>query len=174
MTSKEITVPDDGQPSMSPSPATSLAGSILAAALLLPGVQAHAEAPPTNGVISIGYLDYRESQSDMDRIRVHAPSVSIMAPVAGVWSISASAVTDDVSGASPRYHTAVSGASHMNDDRKAGDVALKRYLERGSVSVGVSYSTEHDYVSRAFSLQGTFESEDRNTCLLYTSPSPRD
>ena len=167
MTSKQITMHDGGQPSTSPSPApssaTSLAGSILAAALLLPGVQAHAEAPPTNGVISIGYLDYRDSQSDMDRIRVHAPSVSIMAPVAGVWRVSASAVTDDVSGASPRYHTAVSGASRMSDDRKAGDVSLKRYLDRGSVSVGASYSTEHDYVSRALSLQGTFESEDRNT-----------
>ena len=159
MTSKETTIPNDGQPSSAPS----LASSILAAALLLPGVQAHAEAPPTNGVISVGYLDYRDSQSGLDRIRVHAPSVSVMAPVAGVWSVSASAVTDDVSGASPRYHTAVSGASRMSDDRKAGDVSLKRYLERGSVSVGASYSTEHDYVSRALSLQGTFESEDRNT-----------
>ncbi|HEX7983528.1 MAG TPA: DUF3570 domain-containing protein [Duganella sp.] len=159
MTSKQTTIADDGQPSSAPS----LASSILAAALLLPGVQAHAEAPPTNGVISVGYLDYRDSQSGLDRIRVHAPSVSVMAPVAGVWSVSGSLVRDDVSGASPRYHTAVSGASHMNDDRKAGDFAVKRYLERGSVSVGASYSTEHDYVSRALSLQGTFESEDRNT-----------
>jgi hypothetical protein len=71
-------------------------------------------------------------------------------------------VKDDVSGASPRYHTAVSGASHMDDDRKAGDVALTRYLDRGSVTVGAAYSTEHDYVSRALSLQGSYESEDRN------------
>jgi hypothetical protein len=140
-----------------------MAASILSAALMLPGVQAHAEAPPANGVISLGYLDYRDSQSGLDRIRVHAPSVSIMAPVAGVWSISASAVVDDVSGASPRYHTAVSGASRMSDDRKAGDASVTRYLERGSVTFGAAYSTEHDYVSRALSLQGSFESEDRNT-----------
>jgi hypothetical protein len=140
-----------------------MAASILSAALMLPGVQAHAEAPPTNGVISVGYLDYRDSQSGLDRINVHAPSLSIMAPIAGVWSVSGSLVKDDVSGASPRYHTAVSGASHMNDDRKAGDVALTRYLDRGSVTVGAAYSTEHDYVSRALSLQGSYESEDRNT-----------
>lgn len=140
-----------------------MAASILSAALVLPGVQAHAEAPPTNGVISVGYLDYQDSQSGLDRIRVHAPSVSIMTPVAGVWSVSGTLVKDDVSGASPRYHTAVSGASRMSDDRKAGDVALTRYLERGSVTVGAAYSTEHDYVSRAFSLQGSYESEDRNT-----------
>lgn len=139
-----------------------MAASILSAALMLPGVQAHAEAPPTNGVISVGYLDYRDSQSGLDRINVHAPSLSIMAPVAGVWSVSGSLVKDDVSGASPRYHTAVSGASHMNDDRKAGDVSLTRYLDRGSVTVGAAYSTEHDYVSRALSLQGSYESEDHN------------
>jgi len=139
-----------------------MAASILSAALMLPGVQAHAEAPPTNGVISVGYLDYRDSQSGLDRINVHAPSVSIMAPVAGVWSVSGSLVKDDVSGASPRYHTAVSGASHMNDERKAGDVSLTRYLDRGSVTVGAAYSTEHDYVSRALSLQGSYESEDHN------------
>ncbi|MYN27603.1 DUF3570 domain-containing protein [Duganella levis] len=140
-----------------------MAASILSAALMLPGVQAHAEAPPTNGVISVGYLDYQDSQSGLDRIRVHAPSVSIMTPVAGAWSVSGTLVKDDVSGASPRYHTAVSGASRMSDDRKAGDVALTRYLERGSVTVGAAYSTEHDYVSRALSLQGSYESEDRNT-----------
>lgn len=139
-----------------------MAASILSAALMLPGVQAHAEAPPTNGVISVGYLDYQDSQSGLDRIKVHAPSISIMAPLAGVWSVSGNLVKDDVSGASPRYHTAVSGASRMNDDRKAGDVALTRYLERGSVTVGAAYSTEHDYVSRALALQGSYESEDRN------------
>lgn len=139
------------------------AASILTAALMLPGVQAHAEAPPTNGSISVGYLDYRDSQSGLDRIRVKAPSIAIMAPVAGVWSVSGSLVVDDVSGASPRYHTAISGASRMSDDRKAGDVSATRYLERGSVTVGAAYSTEHDYVSRALSLQGSWESESRNT-----------
>lgn len=140
-----------------------LAASILSAALLLPGVHAHAEAPPTNGVISIGYLDYKDSQSNLDRIRVKAPSLSIMAPVAGVWSISGSAVIDDVSGATPRYHSAVSGASRMSDNRSAGDVAIKRYFDRGSLSVGAAISSEDDYLSRALSISGTYESEDRNT-----------
>jgi hypothetical protein len=139
------------------------AASILAAALMLPGVQAHAEAPPTNGTISVGYLDYRENQSGLDRIRVKAPSISVMAPVAGVWSVSGSLVSDDVSGASPRYHTAISGASHMQDQRTAGDASVTRYFERGSVTVGAAYSTEHDYVSRALSLQGSYESENKNT-----------
>ncbi|MFS2136542.1 DUF3570 domain-containing protein [Duganella sp. Dugasp56] len=141
----------------------SLAASIMAAALMLPGVQAHAETPPANGSISLGYLDYKDSQSGLDRITVHSPSVAIVAPVAGVWSIGASLVSDDVSGASPRYHTAISGASHMQDHRTAGDASVTRYFERGSVTVGAAYSTEHDYVSRALSLQGSYESENKNT-----------
>jgi hypothetical protein len=143
--------------------APALAASILAAALLLPGVQAHAEAPPTNGVISLGYLDYRDSQSGLDRINVHAPSISVMAPVAGVWTVGGSLVSDDVSGASPRYHTAISGASHMNDNRTAGDFSATRYFDRGTVTMGAAYSTEHDYISRALSLQGSLESESHNT-----------
>ncbi|RFP08338.1 MULTISPECIES: DUF3570 domain-containing protein [unclassified Duganella] len=140
-----------------------LAASIMTAALMLPGVQAHAETPPANGNITLGYLNYKDSQSGLDRITVHSPSVSIMAPVAGVWSIGASLVSDDVSGASPRYHTAISGASHMQDHRTAGDASATRYFERGSVTVGAAYSTEHDYVSRALSLQGSLESENKNT-----------
>ncbi|WP_445234093.1 DUF3570 domain-containing protein [Duganella rhizosphaerae] len=140
-----------------------LAASIMTAALMLPGVQAHAETPPANGNITLGYLNYKDSQSGLDRITVHSPSVAIMAPVAGVWSVGASLVSDDVSGASPRYHTAISGASHMQDHRTAGDASATRYFERGSVTVGAAYSTEHDYVSRALSLQGSLESENKNT-----------
>lgn len=140
-----------------------LAASIMTAALMLPGVQVHAETPPANGNITLGYLNYKDSQSGLDRTTVHSPSVSIMAPVAGVWSVGASLVSDDVSGASPRYHTAISGASHMQDHRTAGDAAVTRYFERGSVTVGAAYSTEHDYVSRALSLQGSLESDNKNT-----------
>ncbi|NVD72139.1 DUF3570 domain-containing protein [Duganella sp. BJB1802] len=141
----------------------SLAASIMTAALMLPGVQAHAETPPANGTITLGYLNYKDSQSGLDRITVHSPSVSITAPVAGVWNIGASVVSDDVSGASPRYHTAISGASHMQDHRTAGDASATRYFERGTVTVGVAYSNEHDYLSRALSLQGSLESESKNT-----------
>ncbi|MYM25630.1 DUF3570 domain-containing protein [Duganella sp. FT135W] len=136
--------------------------ALLAAAMLLPGL-AHAEAAPERGAISVKYLHYEEDQAGLDRIKVNAPSVSVMAPIAGEWSIAASATTDDVSGASPRYHTAVSGASRMSDLRKAGDVSVTRYLPYGTVSVGAAFSTEHDYRSRALSLQATFDSDDKNT-----------
>jgi hypothetical protein len=144
----------------------SLGQALLAAAMLLPGV-VHAETAPERGAISVKYLQYKEDQPGMDRIRVHAPAVSVLAPIAGEWSLAASVTTDDVSGASPRYHTAVSGASRMSDLRKAGDVAVTRYLPQGSISIGAVFSTEHDYRSRALSLQGSLLSEDKNTTWTF-------
>jgi len=151
-----------------------LAASLLAAALLLPGVQAQADEPPQNGSISLRYLDYADRQPGLDRIHAHSPSVSVTAPVASDWSVEGTLTADDVSGASPRYHTAISGASHMQDERKAGDVAVTRYFRRGTLTAGAAYSTEHDYVSRALSLNGTLSSEDNNTTWAFGLAGSRD
>jgi len=151
-----------------------LAASLLAAALLLPGVQALADEPPAGGSISLRYLDYADRQSGLDRIHAHSPSIAVTAPVASDWSIEGTLTADDVSGASPRYHTAISGASHMHDERKAGDVAVTRYFRRGTLTAGAAYSTEHDYVSRALSLNGTVSSEDNNTTWAFGLAGSRD
>lgn len=155
-------------------PPQELAASLLAAALLLPGVQALADEPPQNGSISLRYLDYADRQTGLDRIHAHSPSIAVTAPVASDWSIEGTLTADDVSGASPRYHTAVSGASHMQDERKAGDVAVTRYFRRGTLSAGAAYSTEHDYVSRALSLNGTVSSDDNNTTWAFGLAGSRD
>ncbi len=138
--------------------------AILAAAMSLPGIQAaHAETAPERGVIALKYLDYVDSQPDLTRVTVHSPSIMVMAPVAGVWSVEGSLTSDHVSGATPRYHTAVSSASRMSDDRHAGDLSVTRYFPNGTFKIGAAYSTEHDYQSRALSLQGSVSSEDKNT-----------
>jgi hypothetical protein len=151
-----------------------LAASLLAAALLLPGVQALADEPPAASSISLRYLDYADRQSGLDRIHAHSPSIAVTAPVASDWAIEGTLTADDVSGASPRYHTAISGASHMHDERKAGDVAATRYFRRGTLTAGAAYSTEHDYVSRALSLNGTVSSEDNNTTWAFGLAGSRD
>lgn len=153
---------------------TSLSTPLLAAALLLPGVQAHAQTPPEHGSISLRYLDYADRQPGLDRVRVHAPSIAVVAPIAGEWSLEGTLTADDVSGATPRYHTAVSGASRMDDDRKAGDASVTRYFRRGTLTAGAAYSTEHDYVSRALSLNGTVSSEDNNTTWAFGIAGSRD
>lgn len=149
-------------------PRAAIGSAILAAAMLLPGMRsARANNPPEHASLNLSYLHYRDSQPGLDRISVKSPSLSLLTPIAGAWSLAASVTADDVSGASPRYHTAVSGASRMSDRRSAADVTVTRYFSRASVGIGAAYSTEHDYESRALSLQGTVSSEDNNTTWAF-------
>lgn len=138
------------------------AGAILMAALALPGV-AKAENPPENGSISLKYLAYRDSQPNFDRINVHSPAVDLLVPVAGVWALHAGLVADTISGASPRYHTAVSGASHFDERRVGADASVTRYFPRASVTVAGGRSGENDYVSHFGSVKASVSSDDNNT-----------
>lgn len=153
---------------------------LLGAALSLPSVQfVYADAPPERGVVSMKYLNYQDSQSGdtaltagMQRERIAVNAISLMAtvPIAGKWSIATSFMEDSVSGASPAYHSsgfpannAVSGAS--GEVRYAGDLSLTRYVSKGALGAGVSYSKESDYISRSGSLQGSWSTEDKNTTV---------
>lgn len=150
------------------------ASGVLLASLVLPGLAAlasfsplpaAAENAPEKSTIAIKYGTYSDGQPGWDRIKVTAPQVYIQAPIAGEWSIEASGVVDSVSGASPRWHTqntAISGASHMSDERKAGDIKITRYLARAAVSASVAHSEEHDYVSNALGLDARWSTDDNN------------
>ncbi|HZX27272.1 MAG TPA: DUF3570 domain-containing protein [Telluria sp.] len=139
--------------------------AILLAALALPGV-ALAENPPEQASLSVSYLDYRDWQQNLDRIGVHSPSVELVLPLAGKWSVRGSLVSDTISGASTRYHTAISGASHFKEKRNAGDLSVTRYFPRASLTVDAGRSGENDYVSHFASVRGTVSSEDNNTTWL--------
>jgi hypothetical protein len=76
--------------------------------------------------------------------------------------VDAGYTADSVSGASPRWHTSISSASRMSDERRAGDVKVTRYGDRHAVSLGMAVSDENDFDSRALSLQGVWNSDDNN------------
>ncbi len=142
-------------------------GSITLAALALPGLVgvAQAESAPTDGVISVKLQSYEDRQPGLERIRVIAPSLYVLAPVAANWALEASLVHDDISGASPRWHSAISGASHMSEHRTAGTARVTRYFDRVSVGIGGAFSEERDYRSRAASLDVRWSTPDNNTTL---------
>ncbi len=143
-------------------------GTVVAAALALPGVwiaPAHAENAPEDGMAAFKLLHYQDEQPGLRRITVEAPSVYLMKPLSPHWSVEGSAVLDNVSGATPRWHTAVSSASTMHEERRAFDVKVTRYRDRSSYSLGFSRSAEHDYVSNAMSADAGFSSDDNNTTL---------
>ncbi|WP_229414729.1 DUF3570 domain-containing protein [Zemynaea arenosa] len=136
--------------------------AVLMAALALPGLALAQVQPPEQASLSVKYLDYQDWQPGLDRIGVHSPAVELVVPFAGAWSVRGSMVSDTISGASPRYHTAVSGASHFNEKRNAGDVEVTRYFPRASVSLDVGRSNENDYLSKFASVRAAFASDDNN------------
>lgn len=141
-------------------------GALTLAACALPGVMpaaALAEEAPEHSLVAVKMSGYQDKQPGLDRLSVKSPSFYLLTPLGRQWAVEGSLTHDDVSGASPRYYTDVSGASRMHDDRVAGDVRLTRYFERQSLSIGLSHSGEHDYVSNALSITGTHASEDNNT-----------
>ncbi len=149
--------------------AAPIGGAILLAALALPGIStpAMADIAPDQGEINLKYLDYRDWQPGFDRITVRSPSVEVMVPVAGDWSIAGSVVSDSISGATPLYHSSISGASSMHDHRVAQDLSVTRYFSQGSLSIGGAHSGEDDYQSRTESLNGTLSTESRNTTFNF-------
>lgn len=144
-----------------------LGNAILAAAMAMPCLHAaHAETVPERGLVAYKYLDYQDSQPGTDRVEVKANSVLVKAPFAGKWLFQGTATVDTVSGASPQRWTTVSGAS-MHDKRHAEDVALTRYFQDDTLTVGANLSVENDYLSRGVSIAGSHSSEDRNTTFNY-------
>jgi hypothetical protein len=141
----------------------STGNALLLAALALPGIAAQAETIPDTSSISVDYLHYQDSQPGLERVGVHSPAVHLLLPVAGNWLVEAGLVSDHVSGASPRYHTNVSGASHMADQRLGSDVRLTRYFGNATLSAGAAHSGENDYHSNAYSVSGSLSTEDHNT-----------
>jgi hypothetical protein len=112
--------------------------------------------------VSFKWLDYSDRQPGFDRVSVRSPSVFVAMPIGERWGAEASYTADSVSGASPRWHTAVSSASPFSDHRRAGDVKVTRYTERAAYGIGVAASGENDFDSRAVSLQGVWSSDDNN------------
>ena len=147
-------------------PQRGLDKSLMAAALLLPLaiVPAHAESAPEKTTISYKYLDYLDSQPDADRIAVKAHAFALTLPISDKWSLSATAVNDAVSGASPQYHT--KELTHMKDVRRGYSLGATRYLPSGTLTVTGNYSGESDYISRSLSATGTWFTDDtKNTAL---------
>jgi hypothetical protein len=146
------------------------ASALIAAALALPGLlpaAAHAQAPD-QALFAARYLDYRDWQPGERRMLITSPSFYVLKPFDSVV-LEASLVHDAISGASPLYHNTLSGASGVgvHDYRKAGDVKVTKYLDRWAIGVGAAFSSEHDYLSRAASLDVRYSTDDRNTTYAF-------
>ena len=145
-------------------------GALLAAALALPGVlPAVAQAQvtvPNATLVQFKYLYYKDYQDSGDRMTIKSPALYMLAPISDEWVFEIGAVHDSMSGASPTFHTVLSGASGegVEDKRTAGDFTVTKYFGgRTAVSVRAAYSTEDDYKSVAGGITLRHATADQNT-----------
>jgi len=136
----------------------------LIAATLLAGSSMLAE-----DYVSVQFMGYDEESG---RTTIYSPSIEINKDFGADYTLNISATHDSVSGASPTFYDAFSGAStkipegsifreditygdiDYEDERKAVSVALtKRFASRDELTVGANYSDEYDYISREISAE---------------------
>lgn len=154
---------------------------MLAAALALPGLGlpgpaagAEADVLAGQGVVELRLLSYRDRQPGLERVRVDAPSLLLQTPLRGRWALEATATRDSVSGASPRWHSAVSGASRLRDNRAAFDARVTHHGDRHTWALGAATSDEHDFESRALSAEWRLRSEDGHRTVSVSGSVTRD
>lgn len=149
----------------------SRSGSILAAALALPALApaaANAQVSAPNAtLIQFKYLYYKDYQDSGDRMKITSPALYLLTPITEDWVFEIGAVYDKISGASPYYHSVLSGASNVGgikDARTAFDGTITKYFgNRTSVAVRAGYSSEDDYRSTAGGVTVRHATPDQNT-----------
>ncbi len=141
-----------------------LAGGLVAAALALPGVAptVRAESAPASAEVSLRWMTYQDRQRGLDRTRVRSPALGLVLPLGERWSLQGGVSQDSVSGASPRWHSAISSASVQTERRRAVDATLGHHGDDRGWSTGVAISDENDWRSVGVSGEHRWWSEDRN------------
>lgn len=138
----------------------------VAAAMMLPGISMAQVLPSqTSAFVGVRYLNYQDSQADWKRIRVSSPSVQAGLPLGERWRVDIDALTDDISGASPRYHASISGASKVADRRNAESVKLTHFEDRRVSAMTTSKSRENDFQSQNVSVMTSWATNDQNTSV---------
>jgi hypothetical protein len=166
--------------------------ALTSSALLLPAYQGvQADAPPEFAELGVRYSKYEEDDissnkafgGSSERYEIDVAQFHLLAPVADDWSVALDVQWEDMSGASPWFvgesagngdpKVIMSGAS-IEDTRTEVTVATRYYFDRGSAGASYSYSDEDDYQSDAFSLDGSFNSEDGMTTYAAAMSASND
>lgn len=135
----------------------------LAATALLQAGAAQATTAPVDASVGFKWLNYQETQGDDKRMRVQAQSAFVVMPLPHNWVLDASAVIDDISGASPAYYTEPLSYARVTDKRQAQDLRLSWYRNDQRWAVGRARSEENDYHARNTSWSYQQSTPDRNT-----------
>ena len=135
--------------------------SLIACSLLI------ASTSVAEDYVSVQYMHYDEGDN---RASISSPSIELNKDFGVDYSLKLGITADSVSGASPTWYDASSGAStysrgknlHVDDieysnikyedDRKAANLLFTtRFKSRDELSVGINYSSENDYRAKEVS-----------------------
>ena len=124
---------------------------------------------PTRGedAVSYKFQDYRENS---DRIAVRVHGVLIEKDFGLATTLKVNGIIDTITGATPtgepeRTPGAGVPLTTIEDERKAWSADLSRQFGDYTLAVGAARSTESDYVSTGWSLNGLADFNSRNTTL---------
>lgn len=118
--------------------------------------------------VGFSVLGYRER----GLMKITEPVLWGRVRIAETWELSASAIVDIITGASPQLVSnaggkpvqVITGASVI-DRRRGGDVKLTKRFEDFSLSASRTVSDEEDYSSRAFGLEASWDLDGRLTTI---------
>lgn len=142
---------------------------LLRAALALPILALPVEAGAAQ-VNEVGFtlLGYKER----GLMKVTEPIAWMKVTPGDGWEVQASALVDIVSGASPEGTSNVSGrpvqvisGASVDDRRRQGDIKVTRRFGDVALAATGAWSSEEDYFSRAFGVEGRWDLNQKNTTL---------
>ena len=116
----------------------------------------------------------RRAIGSTERYGINVLQVNYFTPYKDDYSIAVSGQYESLSGASPfssqvnqdgETEVLMSGAT-IDEQRLDGSVLGTRYFKEGTLGAGFAFSTENDYQSLAFSLDGSLELFNKHTTLL--------
>lgn len=146
--------------------------ALTASALALPGIvnKVHADAAPTSSEAGYRYSSYQEDDlprtalqlGSRERYDIDVHQFRLMVPLGERYSLTLNSSYESMSGASPWYALrkpdgstgiVMSGAT-ISEQRRDLQASGRRYLDNGTVGVGLSVSHENDYDALSVSLDG--------------------
>ena len=117
-----------------------------------------------------GEVDYRYEYYDEtgDRMKVETHSVYFAQKITDKIAVNGELVYDGISGATPTGTHDLSGhafTTQLWDLRRAANLGLDYQIGRQTLTPGFAWSSEHDYLSYALSLNDAIQFNDKNTTL---------
>jgi len=160
---------------------TSALSALTLSALAIPSVS-QAATVPEKKQLSVRVTNYQEDPlpssrlalGSTERYGINVLQVNYFTPYKDQYSIAVSGQYETLSGASPfesrvdnngETNVLMSGAT-IDEQRLDGSVVGTRYFKEGTLATGFAFSTENDYQSLAFSVDGSLEIFNKHTILL--------